>query len=316
MTPRRFLASLCATLLTTTALKADVPQVTTDILPVHSLVARVMGDLGEPALLVPPGASPHGYALKPSQAQALQDAALVIIVGEVLTPWLENPIENLASEAKVVELLEVDGTTRLEFRNDVSFEKHSHEHEGEEYEDHEDQGRDDHDHDGLDPHAWLDPENAVVWLEVIAKHLAEADPENGKTYHANANAGKAEIESIAVEIAATLAPVQDKPFIVFHDAYQYFENRFGLSSAGSISLGDATTPSPARLAEIRDRVTDLSVTCALSEPQFDDRLIQTVFEGADAGTAVLDPLGTAQKAGPDLYPALLRTMARAMADCL
>jgi len=300
---------------------ADVPSVAVDIPPVHSLVSKIMEGVGTPNLIVQPGASPHGYSLRPSEAAALQSADIVFWVSEGLTPWLEGPIEALAKDAKSVELLETAGTTELEFREGVTFEKHGHEED--DHDDHDEHvqdedGHDDHGHDdhAHDPHAWLDPENARVWLDVIAKDLALIDPENAEAYAANATASKAELAALITEINTDLEAFRGTNFVVFHDAYQYFENRFDISAAGAITLGDASDPSPARIAEIRDKVVELGVTCAFTEPQFNPGLLQAVFQGTGAVTGVLDPIGSDLPVGTDLYPQLLRNLASNLGGCL
>lgn len=159
------------------------------------------------------------------------------------------------------------------------------------------------------------PQNAQTWLDVIAAELSEHDPENAATYKANAEAGKQEIAATVAEISAKLAPFQDQQFIVFHDAYQYFEQGFGLNAAGAISLSDAGKPSPARVAEVRDVVAELKVSCVFSEPQFNPGLVATVLDGTGAGTAVLDPLGASLETGPQFYPMLLQSLGTAIADC-
>jgi zinc transport system substrate-binding protein len=307
------LALIPALLLSGAAL-ADVPSVVTDIPPVHGLVSMVMGDLGSPALLVEPGASPHGYALRPSQAAALQDADAVFWVGHELAPWLEGPLERLSDEAMVVELLETEGTLALDFRQNAVFARDDHAadddhdaHEGD---------HDDHAHEGTDPHAWLDPENALAWLEVIAGTLAVLDPENADVYRQNAMAAHAEIAAASASISARLTPLSDRPFIVFHDAFQYFESRFDLAGAGAISMSDATAPSAARVAEIRAEVTEHGVVCVFSEPQFNPGLVDTVANGADLRHGVIDPLGTAIPLGAGFYPALIDSVAEAMESCL
>lgn len=285
------------------AAAADVPSVAVDISPVHSLVSRVMVGAGTPDLIVRSGASPHGYSLRPSEAAALQRADIVFWVSEGLTPWLEGSIASLASSAKSVELLETKGTTELEFREGAAFEAH-------------DPAEEDHDAHAHDPHAWLDPENARIWLDIIAANLAAVDPENAGFYAANAAAGKAELALLINDINADLAVVRGTHFIVFHDAYQYFENRFDISAVGAITLGDASDPSPARIAEIRDKVVELGVTCAFTEPQFNPGLMKSVFQGTDATPGVLDPVGSDLPLGSDLYPQLLRNLAHDLASCL
>ncbi|PCJ07695.1 MAG: zinc transporter [Rhodobacteraceae bacterium] len=292
---------------------ADVPRVTTDIAPVHGLVARVMMGVGSPDLVVQPGASPHGYSMRPSEALALDRADFVFWMGEALTPWLEGSLETLAADARVVELLDADGVIALEFRQGSRFSDHDdegHEAEGHEAEDHEG-----HDHEGIDPHAWLAPENGKLWLDLIAAELAQYDPDNAAVYRANAVEGRAEIDAAVVTIDAALAPLRSGGFVVFHDAYQYFETSFGLSALAAISLSDATAPSPARIAEVRNTVAELGVSCVFSEPQFNPGLVATVLDGTGAKTAVIDPMGTALPLGPQFYPSLLLDLGQQMAGC-
>jgi zinc transport system substrate-binding protein len=286
------------------AARAETPSVAADIAPVHSLVARVMDGVGTPALIVPPGSSPHGHAMRPSEAAALQDADAVFWIGPDLTPWLGDAIASLAPDAAAVALLEAPGTTELAARDGALFDAE---------EDHE---SDSHAHGPHDPHAWLDPLNARVWLGAIAEELAAVDPGNAAAYRGNAAAGQAEIDALVAEVEATLAPVRGHGFIVFHDAYQYFENRFELPAAGAIALSDAARPGPARVEEIRDRVAGAGVTCVLAEPQFNPDLVETVIEGTSLRSATLDPLGAGLPAGPDLYPQLLRDLATTLAACL
>jgi zinc transport system substrate-binding protein len=343
--------SFAASLLDGTAM-ADVPKVAADIAPVHSLVARVMQGVGEPSLIVAPGASPHEYNLRPSEAAALQDADLVFWVSPDLTPWLDGAIETLAGNATVTELLEVDGTSQLPFREGALFERHMHgdenhddhdheahdhddhahgedhaghdheehagdaEHEDHDHEEHADHGHDGHDHGDHDPHAWLSPDNGAVWLNAIAAGLSAADPDNAGAYFANAAAGREELVALSTEINGILDPVRGRNFIVFHDAYQYFEAAFDFPASGAISVSDAADPSPARIDEIQVRVAEQGVTCVLSEPQFDPGIVDAVMDGSEARTGVLDPLGSDLNPGPDLYGNVLRNLATALADCL
>lgn len=275
----------------------------------------------------------------------LERADLVVWMGEDLTPWLEGAIGALAGKAHVIELLGAEGTRILPFREGVAFAAHDHDAAKEEDHDHEDHAAKDHDHDhdhdhdahdhdehahgdedhddhshghahdGADPHAWLNPANARAWLAVIAAELAEHDPANAALYTANATAAQAELDALSAEIAAQIAPVRGKPFLVFHDAYQYFEAAFGVNAAGAIALGDAADPGPARIAQLRDLARDQNIACVFSEPQFDPKLVRTVF-GDVVGHGVLDPLAGDVAPGPDLYPTLLRNMAAALTGCL
>ncbi|WP_306111189.1 MULTISPECIES: zinc ABC transporter substrate-binding protein [Roseovarius] len=339
---------------------AEVPQVAVDIAPVHSLVARVMDGVGAPALIVAPGASPHEYSLRPSEAAAMQDADLVFWIGPDLTPWLEDALGTLSGEAQVVGLMEADGTVALPIRENALFEAHDHgghgddghddhaghdehaddhddhahsDHDDDEHADHdhadhdhadheghetheEDHAGHGHDHGHQDPHAWLSPDNAETWLNAIAAALSSADPDNAGAYFANAAEGREEIASLRAEIDGILEPARDGNFIVFHDAYQYFELAFDFPASGAISVSDASDPSPARVAEIQERVSAQGVTCVMSEPQFDPGIVAAVTDGADVKTGVMDPMGSDLEPGAGLYPQLLRNLATALAECL
>ncbi|UWS10033.1 zinc ABC transporter substrate-binding protein [Phaeobacter inhibens] len=334
----RFLATAATVWTVATAAFAEVPAVAADITPVHGLVSRVMQGVGMPDLVVPPGASPHSHSMRPSEARALDQADLVFWVGPRLTPWLEGPIATLASDAKVIALLDAEATQQLMVRETVQFgQGHDDDHGGGHDDGHDEEHGDDH-HDGhdadhgtetahadehghsheagsLDPHAWLMAENGSAWLQVIAEALAAVDPENAPLYMRNAAEGQAEIATAAAEIATKLEAVAGKPFVVFHDAYQYFETGFGIEAAGAISLSDASDPSPARIAEIRATVQEMKVRCVLSEPQFNSGLVATVLDGTDAGTAIVDPLGVKLEPGPQFYPQLLASVGDAIAGC-
>ena len=304
-------------------LKAEVPRVVADIAPVHSLVSMVMKGVGEPKLLVPQNVSPHHYAMRPSEAKALQEANLVVYVGHDMSPWMEPLFETVAASADALDLSEVDGVLALPYRegpvfgDDVNHEGHDHEEEG--HDEHEEEDHDDHahhDHDGNDPHMWLDPENAKIWLDAIASELGHIDPENADRYSLNAKSAKQQITREMHHIEEHLAAVQDKGFLVFHDAFQYFEKRFGIAAVGSISLGDASKPSASRLRELKHLFEEQAITCVLSEPQFSSKLVDNVFGGYKLHIGVVDPIGIDLKLGPALYPVLLENIALGIAECV
>ncbi len=330
------LGGVAAMGMTAGAVMAETPRVVADVAPVQSLVAQVMQGVGAPSLLVPQGVSPHGYTMRPSEAQALQAADVVFWIGPMLTPGLDETFDTLAPEAIKVALVEAEEMTLLEFREKAIFEEHAHEQEHEAHEDHghddhddhEEHGHDDHDdhaehgdddhgHDhagGMDPHVWLDPENGRAMLAAIAETLAEVDPENAATYRANAEAARGELATLIADVNAELGPVRERAFVVFHDAYHYFENRFGLTGAGALLKGDAEAPSASRLKEIAHIMEERGVVCVFSEPQFNAKIIRTI--AGDAKVAELDPIGVAEEVGPGLYGAVLGRMADAFAGCL
>ena len=351
---RNLVPAIFATVLLGGTTYADVPSVAVDIAPVHSLVARVMEGVGTPDLIIQLGASPHEYSLRPSEARALQQADVVFWMGEGLTPWMENAIDTLSDGAAVTALLEIEDTELLDIREDALFEAHAHHDDENDHADdadthhkddhakseddhhdhdthaedahhedehnHEDHANDDdhagHDHGVHDPHAWLSPDNARTWLNVIAAELSAVDPENAGAYFANAAEGRAEIEALKAEVSEMLDPIRGRQFIVFHDAYQYFETAFDVPIAGAISISDASDPSPARVAEIQSRVRDEGIDCVLSEPQYNASLVATVLDGTEASTGVTDPHGAHLEAGSSLYPQLIKDLAGALVACV
>lgn len=284
-----------------TAAFAEVPKVMTDIAPIQSLVARVMQGVGSPDVVLPPGASPHDYSFRPSDAERLAQADLIIWIGPRLTPWLADPIDTLAPTAARLELLTTTGWTALPQRMDAAF-------------------ADGDDPAGIDPHAWLDPSNAAVFMTLIAQTLSAADPEHAAAYAANAAAASGEMASLKAATLATLAPFAGGTFITPHDGYQYFETAFGMPAMGAISLTDASTPGPARIAELQAKVASGDVTCVLTDPQTSPEWTEVLRDGSIAKTAMVDPDGGSQAAGLDsleaLYPAIIRQIAAGLAECL
>jgi zinc transport system substrate-binding protein len=328
-------------------------KVVASIKPVHSLVAAVMDGVGRPELIVEGASSPHTYALKPSQAVMLEEADIVFWIGHELEAFLEKPLETVAAKAKKVELMDVHGLEKLGFREGGEFDEHDHgdhkekehghddhkEHEHAEKHDyekkHEDERdhakkddhhaedkedahkHDEHDHHGRqDPHIWLDPVNAKAIVHEIEEALANKDPENAAVYEKNAHAVMAQLDALTAEISADLKSVKAQRFVVFHDAYHYFENRFGLKAAGSITISPEVMPGAERIHEVREHIEHAQAACVFAEPQFEPKLVETVVEHSKVRTGVLDPLGVSLQAGAGLYFELLRGMASSFKSCL
>lgn len=291
------------------SLASDV-EVAATVAPVHALVAMVTGGLADPSLIVRPGASPHDYALKPSEAQALDRADLVFWIGGGLEPWMAKAVTTLAADARVVELGAVEGLTRLDRREGGVWVDHGH----------DDHDQDEHGHGAhdtlVDQHFWLDPDNAVIWLDVIAEALADADPANADAYRTNAAGAAGRLSAMATDIERLLEPVKERRYVVFHDAYQYFERRFDLHPLGAVSLSDADRPGPARIVDLREAIAEAGAVCIFSEPQFEPKLVETVIEGSDIRSGILDPIGAGLQPGAELYPRLMRRLADSLLDCL
>ena len=320
--------------------------VVASIKPVHSLVSAVMAGVGEPHLIIKGAQSPHTFSMRPSDAAALARARVIFLIDEHKEVALANPIANLGDDALVVQLAGAEGLVLKPLRDGGAFEAHEHgehdededghhegdhhdedeaghhdeeDHDGDEEDHHEDGAHGhghDHEHGDVDFHVWLDPENAVLMTYAIVDTLIEADPENAATYDANANALIDRLDALLAEIDGELAPVRDKPFIVLHDAYRYFEERFDLNAAGSITINPERAPGVQRITEIRDKVRELGSVCVFAEPQFDSKIIDVVTEGTDARSGTIDPLGAAIEDGPELYFTLIRDLAAAFKECL
>jgi zinc transport system substrate-binding protein len=283
----RFAAALVVLLASTTLAFAEV-KVMASIKPVHSLVAQVMQGVATPGLIVDGNNSPHTYSLKPSDAEALQQAQVIFWVGQGLEAFLTKPIETLGDKAMSVPLMDVPGLTLLPV----------------------------HTPDAADPHIWLDPENAKSMLNAIAATLSKVDAVNAKTYQTNAENAAAKIDQLSVEILPATAALKGKGFIVFHDAYHYYENRFGLSATGAIFIHPENPPGAKAIAQIKQRVAEKNVACVFAEPQFDNKLINVIFEGTTVKSTTLDPIGAQLNAGPRLYEDLLRNVTKSFVTCL
>ena len=311
--------------------KAEI-KVVTSIKPIHSLTSYVMDGVGKPDIIVDGYNSPHNFSLKPSHAKMIEKANLIIWVGEDLETFLEKPLKTISKDAVNVEIMGLKGIKKLKFREKNIFEGHDdHEHGHKEHKEHghdehkehghKEKKHDDHGHEGHahgehDPHVWLDPINAKAIVHEIEEALVKADPKHASTYEANAHEMMEKLDKLTAELQEELEPFHKKGFIVFHDAYQYFEQRFDLAAIGSITVSPEVMPGAERVSELREKILELNATCVFSEPQFEPKLVETLVEGTGARTGVLDPLGATLAKGPDLYFQLLRNMASSLKKCL
>lgn len=299
-----------------TAAHSEPIRIVTDIPPVHSLVSQVLGNSDSVKVLVDGASSPHDFALKPSQASELQNADMVVFVGHALTPWIEKSVDSLASDAVHLELLDLPNTEKLGFREleDFGNPEKNHDDLADEHEGHNDSHG--HNHEGsVDPHAWMDPDNAVIWLNAIATALTKLDPENADIYAENTKTATEQLKSVTVELKNKLEPVENKPFFMLHDAFQYFEEKFHLHATGTIILADEAQPTPSQLSETKAVFEENAITCVFVEPQVSTKLLASV-KALGAKQAILDPLGRDIPLGPMLYETLIRETALVMTNCL
>ncbi len=284
-------------------------KVVVTIKPIHSLATQVMEGVGTPTLLVDGAASPHSFALKPSGVRAIDRADVLIRVSETLEPFTRKIVSALPENVRLVTLVEAPGLKLLDLRSSGTFEPHQHGAEAHE-EAAEEQGG------AKDGHIWLDPDNAKVIASYLAQVLAERAPADAARLKANAERVNARIDALTSTIATEMKPLSDRPFVVFHDAYQYFADRFDLDSVGSVTVSPDRQPSAKRLSELRRKIRALNAVCLFAEPLFQPNLVAAVIEGTDMRTSTLDPEGALLPAGPDLYFELMRNLAAGFKSCL
>ena len=311
--------------------KAEVNVVTT-IKPLHSLVSSVMKGVGEPSLIIEGTNNPHTFVFKPSHAEMIENADIVFWIGEDLEAFMEKPLDSLAKNAKTIAFMDLASIEKLKFREQNIFDDHDdHGHKDDDHDDHDDHdghddehdGHDDHDdhaghHDGhnhgeFDAHIWLDPANAKEMVLEISHELSELDPSNKSKYEDNASKTIAALDTLIEEVDNSLS--KDISYIVFHDAYQYFETRFGVKSAGALTLNPDVLPGAKQIADIQDLINDKGIKCIFSEPQYNPKIIETLGNDMNISTGVMDPLGAYIDAGPSMYSDLINGIANSIKDC-
>ncbi len=291
------------------------PKVAVSIVPIHSLVAGVMQGVAEPTLLIPVGTSPHTYALKPSDARTLQQADLIVWVGETLENFLAKPLASLGGKARVVEVSDIDGLTLYDVREGGAFEGHAHSQGHAHSHGKKAAAKKAPEHDD-DMHLWLDPDNARLIVTQIATELAALDTANAARYADNARVMHDRIAALDQGIKTRLSAVQDRPYIVFHDAYQYFERHFGTTIVGSITVSPDQAPGAKRLGELREKLRTSAAACVFREPQFPAPVVDTLVGGTNVKVGVLDPEGANLTPGADAYFTLMDRIADSLATCL
>ena len=325
-------------------------KVVASIKPIHSLASYLMDGVGKPDLIVDGYASPHGFAMKPSHAKMLQNADIIFWVGEDIENFLEKPLNSIAKKAEKIGLMEIKGVTKLKFRERNIFDEHDHGHkeddhddhakkeddhddhdhdkeghkkddhddhdhdkEGHKKDDHDDHGHEGHAHGEFDPHIWLDPMNAKVILSEMAEHLIEIDQKNASKYKANLNKAHKDLDNLTKKVKSELN--KDFKSIVFHDAYQYFEERFGVNILGAFTVNTDVMPGADQLAEIREVIELDKVSSIFSEPQFNPDIIKAVAKDTNVATGVIDPLGATLDPGKNLYFDLIKNMSNSFKGC-
>ena len=281
---------------------AEAPPVVASVRPIQAIAAAVMAGAGSPQLLLPGTAALHTHALRPSEARLLAKARVVFWIGPPLETSLGKPLAALAQKPHVVALIEAPGVELLRARIGGLWEHGAHAREA--------------DSAPADGHIWLDVRNAVAIANVMAESLAVVDPFNAERYWSNAEAFSRDAMALDKTLHVRFAPVREKPFLVFHDATQYFEARYRLAAMGSIGVMPDQPPGAQRLAAIQEKLRGVGAVCIFSEPQIEPRTVQMLVEGFGAKTGVLDPEGVTLQGGPNLYFNLMRGLADEFLRCL
>ena len=299
--------------------KTDIKVVTT-IKPLHSLISRIMETRGEPQLIIEGTNNPHTFVFKPSHANMIEEADIVFWIGEDLEAFMEKPLNSLAKNAKKIAFMDSDSIEKLKFREVNIFDDHDdHGHHDDDHDGHEDEHddhaghHDGHNHGEFDAHIWLDPENAKEMVKIIRDELIKIDPDGQRQYSVNAAGATLELDNLINSVEKELS--KDISYIVFHDAYQYFETRFGVKSAGALTLNPDVLPGAKQIADIQDLINDKGIKCIFSEPQYNPKIIETLGNDMNISTGVMDPLGAYIDAGPSMYSDLINQIANSIKDC-
>ncbi|MDC1357574.1 zinc ABC transporter substrate-binding protein [Pseudomonadota bacterium] len=324
---------------------AETKGIITTIQPINALVSAVIGNTGKTISIIPAEQTPHEFKLKPSDVKVLQDGNLIFYVSNHLESSVTKVFKNLPKNIKIINLMEESDIDHLAIRDNEAWERHDH-HGHDDHDDHDKHGKKDDDHDDHDKHGkkdddhddhdkhgkkdddhanhekeddvhiWLSPNNAIKIVKKVNKELNLYFPENSKIYDENASKFINKIKNLKEELVKELAPIKDKPFIVFHDAYQYFEKTFELNAVGSVALEGDIASSPKQISFIKEKIKESNASCVFQEPQFDTKLVKIVVEGTNAEIGILDPLGVNVTGDKDFYLQLLRNMSKSLKECL
>ncbi len=317
----------------------ETTGVISTIQPINSLVSAVIGNTGKSITIIPSEQSPHDFKLKPSDVKVLQNGNIIFYVSNHLESSITKVFKNLPKNIKLINLMEESGVNHLAIRDNDAWERHEHqghddhdkhdkkhddhdEHDkhGKKHDDHDKHGKKHDDHDDHekedDVHVWLSPDNAIKIVQKVNKVLSLYFPENSKIYNDNTTKFIDKIRNLKMELVKELSPIKNKPYIVFHDAYQYFEKTFELNAVGSVALEGDIASSPKQISLIKDKIVKSKALCVFQEPQFDSKLVKIVVEGTDAKIGTLDPLGVNISENKDFYLQLITNMAKSLKECL
>ncbi|MGY3923651.1 zinc ABC transporter substrate-binding protein ZnuA [Aeromonas jandaei] len=298
------------TALLAVSLPVRAVEVLTTIKPLGFIAAAITEGVSEPEVLLPTGASPHDFSLRPSDVRSIREADLVVWVGPELEGFMSKP---LANHPHVLTLTQVPGMPLFNYATKGSHDGHQHDDHA--AHDHGDEGHEGHHHEGIDPHIWLGPMQAKVIANAIASELGKQDPPNKARYEANLAAFTAKVDARDKVIAGQMKAVNQKGYFVFHEAYGYWERHYGMSSKGHFTVSPERRPGAKTLVEIRKALEEKQASCIYAEPQFSPAVIESVARNTGARVLLLDEVGEQVPLGPDGYPQFMDQLANAFAQC-
>jgi len=292
--------------------RAEAPNVVVSLKSLHSLVSAIMSGVGTPLLLLDRPVSPHAARLRPSQARAIARADLVVWIGGPMETFMRPSMANRKQPDSAVTVLNLPGLQKHAARaGGIWPERHQDKDHGHDH---------DHDHElkpgAADPHVWLSTINAAVIADGVMSILVRIDPPRAATYKANHKALLTRLDNLTMDLKKLLGPVAKNRYVALHDAFQYFEEQFGLSPLGALSPTAGTSPGARRLSNLRAQMSRQNVRCIASDPFAASAYIETLQEGTEARVVALHPDGMNLTPGPDQYAAMMRQNATALASCL
>jgi len=315
---------LFATTIFTAPVLADQLQVVVDIPPVHGIVEGVLGSNASITTLISRGIDPHNYTMKPSHAAALSEADLIVLIGESLTPSLAEKLPSLASNAQIIELAEVSNVHLIAYEDahedheddahhdddhhdDHADEKEQNEHE---HDEHHDDEHDSHDHSGINPHMWLDIDNADVWAHAVAKSASELST----ALTSDINANLAAFEQTLIGLKSEMQTLTAKPYSVSHDAFGYLEESFGIDHPQAVTNGMGLRPSPSDMANLRAQIEATPPACMIIDPNDHTALAYALAEEYSIKTVEFSQLGEIVE-GENAYLILMQGAVTAFKTC-
>ena len=315
---------LFATTIFTAPVLADQLRVVVDIPPVHGIVEGVLGSNASITTLISRGIDPHNYTMKPSHAAALSEADLIVLIGESLTPSLAEKLPSLASNAQIIELAEVSNVHLIAYEDahedheddahhdddhpdDHADEKEQNEHE---HDEHHDDEHDSHDHSGINPHIWLDIDNADVWAHAIAKSASELST----ALTSDINANLAAFEQALIGLKSEMQTLTAKPYSVSHDAFGYLEESFGIDHPQAVTNGMGLRPSPSDMANLRAQIEATPPACMIIDPNDHTALAYVLAEEYSIKTVEFSQIGEIVE-GENAYLSLMQGAVTAFKTC-